>query len=105
MRLDPPLSPIHPVVNGTRGRPADQTPQPVPVVSCNSTAEAPPPNRGVPRAAATAVHARVHPLAIAPPLPHGARLPRRGGRASVAHAETRWYVVIRGLEVGVFNGW
>lgn len=47
----------------------------------------------------------LRPPAFMPPSPHGARLPRSGGRAWIAPGDGRWYVVIRGLEVGVFNGW
>lgn len=109
MRLDPPPSPVRPVAVGTGCERVDRASRPVPALSPNSTAAALPPTATTtaagPTAAATPAYARLHPLAISLPSPHGARLPRRGGCISVAHGETRWYVVIRSLEVGVFNGW
>ena len=43
--------------------------------------------------------------AFKPSSPHSACLPRLGGRVWISNGEGRWYVVTRGLEVGVFNGW
>ena len=55
--------------------------------------------------ARTPAGAQLYAPAFKPPSPHSACLPRSGGHAWIGNAEGHWYVVTRGLEVGVFNGW
>jgi hypothetical protein len=53
----------------------------------------------------TPANTGVHPFATAPQSLHGGRLPWSGGRIRVTHGAVSYYVVIAGLEVGVFAGW